>query len=148
MGKLLNIVLFFHLFAFLLLKSTISSFKKTKSTSNSIICVFHSPVILLFAHRVSASFAPLYISVLNDTATLIGCFKRTILQHQAASLFYFDNTVFHRNPLLASRCWIPVFFHSTSWCRVTCLICRPVVSEQQTFSCLFFSFSLLLRSVV
>lgn len=92
-------------------------------------------------------FAPLYNSVLNDTEPLIGWFKRTILQHQAASLFFLHNTVFHRNPLLASRRWIPLvffFFHSTSWYRVTCLICRPVVSEQsafqqtQTIPCLFF----------
>lgn len=88
-------------------------------------------------------FAHLYNSVLNDTDPLIGCFKS--LQNQEASLLFLRNSIFHRNPLLASRCWIPlVFFHPTSWCRVTCLIYSPMVSEHsafqqtQTLPCLFF----------
>lgn len=109
---------------------------KQKGTSNT-ICVFHSPVILLFAHRVSVSFAPLHMSVRNDTETLAGCFERTILQHQAASLFFFHSTVFHRNPLLGIQALDSCFFHSTSWWRVTCLVWRPVVREQQKYPHLF-----------
>lgn len=102
---------------------------KQKSISNAFchLCLKLTSHPSVCSYRV-CHFAPLYNnSVLNDTEPLIGCFKRTILQHQAASLFSLHNTVFHRNPLLASRRWIPlVFFHSPSWCRVTCLICRPV----------------------
>lgn len=112
MGKRLNIVLFFVCLHFCCSNEQFLALIKQKSISNTLLSfVLHSPVIPQFAlTEWACHFSRLYNSVLNDTGTLIGCFKMTISQHQAASLFFHHNTVFHRNPLLTSRSWIPWVF--------------------------------------
>lgn len=117
---------------------------KQKSISNALCCLCLS----LTSHRSVCSYRVIVSfcsSIQFTTKWHRTTHWLTVLQHPAASLFPLHNIVLLKNPLLASRCSFPqVFFHSTSWCRVTCLISRPVVSEQsafqqrQTVPCLFF----------
>lgn len=84
---------FFLSVCILLLKWTISSFNKTEVFPTlSVMCLWLNSHLSVGSYRVRVSFAPLYISVLNDTERLICCMRSTVLQHIAASLFFPYNT--------------------------------------------------------